>query len=65
MTIYSRVTDALRLADTLASWDESAFEWSKASIAAAFAEAAYYEIPEHEIKDVDNVKLIPCEGFQR
>lgn len=64
MDFYTHFNDAQRLADSIDDWENDAFAWQKAYVAAVFAAVAYEEVPQFELKKSKRAKLIPCDRFQ-
>lgn len=64
MEFYTHFREAQRLAESIDDWDEDAFSWQKAYVAAVFAAVAYEEVPQFELKKTKRAKLIPCERYQ-
>jgi hypothetical protein len=64
MEVTERITEALRVINSINDWDDEYFDWKKAYVASIFSKIAYLHIPEYELKNANRANLIPCKEYR-
>ena len=63
--MHNEIHEILKKAKEIENWEDRAFCWNKAYIAAELSKVAYLHIPQYELQNANRVNLIPCAKYRK